>query len=70
MYFECTVKISDESIKDFLQDYAGYSDEEVEEMSSSELQNQVIEAVNDILGDHFSDYFVFDKDSIVLTTFD
>lgn len=63
-YLTCVVKISEESLKEHLCDYLDES--EVENMSTYELQAQATQAVEGVLGDFFSDYWVIDEDSIVI----
>ena len=64
MYYECTVKVSDEAVKEYLQEYGGYSEEEVESMSSHTLQNEAREAVDTSLSNFMSDYYVTDENTI------
>ena len=67
MYYTCIVKVSEDQIKEFLTQFK--SEEEIEEMSECELQSEVTEAVQGILGDHFSDYYVIDDDCITVGEF-
>lgn len=69
-YFTCTVKVSKEDVKDFLQDVGGYTEEEVEDKTDFALQNEATEAVNGILSDYFSDYYVIDNNTVVVGDFD
>ena len=70
MYLTCTVKISDEDVKQFLQEVAGYEEEELEDMSDYRLQNEATEAISGVLSDHFSDYYVLDCNTITVGDFD
>lgn len=70
MYLTCVVKISDEDVKEFLQDVAGYDEEQVEDMTDFALQNEATEAINGVLSDHFSDYYVLDSNTVVVGDID
>jgi hypothetical protein len=70
MYLTCTVKISDESVKEFLQEVGGYSEEEVEDLTDFALQNEATEALNGVLSDYFSDYYVLDSNTVVVGEID
>ena len=70
MYYTCTVRISDDSVKEFLQEYAGYSEEEVEEMTSWEVQNEAREAIDGMLSNFVSDYQVFDNNTVFVGDID
>lgn len=70
MYLTCTVKISDESVKEFLQEVGGYSEEEVEDLTDFALQNETTEALNGVLSDYFSDYYVLDSNTVVVAEVD
>ena len=65
MYLECTVRIDEDSLKEHLMEM-GLDEETINEMDSSELQSECTEAVQGILGDYFSDYYVIDNESIVI----
>lgn len=56
----CTVKvqISEEDLKEYLSQYC-----DVEDM---DLDDEIVEVINGILQDHFSDYNVIGKDSFIL----
>ena len=64
MYYECKVRVSDEAVKEYLQEYVGYSEEEVNEMSSYDLENEAREVVDGILSNFMSDYQVYDKNVV------
>lgn len=70
MYLTCVVKVSDEDVKEFLQDVAGYDEEQVEDMTDFALQNEATEALNGILSDPFSDYYVLDSNTVVVGDID
>ena len=65
MYLECTVRIEEDALKEHLLDM-GLDEEQINEMDESELQNECTEAVQGILSDYFSDYYVIDSGSIVI----
>ena len=68
MYYSCLVKISEEDVKEFLTQF--YDEDEVEDMTEFKLQNEATEAVQAILGDHFSDYYVIDDNTLVVGDID
>ena len=70
MYYECVVKVSDDSIKEYLANYAGYSEEDIDTMTSYELQSQARDAIDGVMSDFFSDYYVIDKDTIYVGDID
>ena len=66
-YLKMIVKISKEDFKEYLLNYL--TEEEIE---NTNLQSEVVEAVNGILQEHFSDFQVYNEnclvwDNIVLT---
>lgn len=65
-YLTCTVKLSKEDLGEWLIGMDICDEEEVENMSNDELQSKATMALEGILSDHFSDYYVLDKDSIVV----
>lgn len=68
MYYSCLVKVSEDDIKEFLTQF--YDEEEVEDMTEDKLQNEATEAIQGILSDHFSDYYVIDDNTIVVGDLD
>lgn len=62
MYYTVSVKISEDSIKEALQDMAGYDEEEIESMN---LENEAVELINGFLSNYISDYTVYNKNSIL-----
>ena len=70
MYYTCTVRISDDSVKEFLQEYASYSEEELEAMTSWEVQNEAREAIDVMLSNFVSDYQVFDNNTVFIGDID
>ena len=68
MYYSCLVKVSEDDIKEFLTQF--YDEEEVEDMTEYKLQNEATEAIQGILSDHFSDYYVIDDNTIVVGELD
>ena len=66
-YYTCLVKLNKDDLKEWLTNY--YDEEEVENMSEYELQSQATQAIDGILQDHFSDFVVIDKDTVVLGDF-
>lgn len=63
-YATLTVKVSKEDIKSFLSNF--YDEEDLEDM---DVEDKAVDCVEGILSDHFSDYYVFDKNCIVLGEF-
>ena len=70
MYYECVVRVSEDSLKEHLQNFGGYSEEELDTMTSYELQNQARDAVDGVISDFFSDFYVIDKDTIYVGDID
>ena len=68
MYYSCLVKVSEDAIKEFLTQF--YDEEEVEDMTEYKLQNEATEAIQGILSDHFSDYYVIDDNTVVVGDLD
>lgn len=66
MYYECKVKVSDEAVKEYLKNYGGYSEEELDSMTSYEVQNQAREAIDGTMSEFFSDYYVTDENTIYI----
>ena len=66
-YFTCTVKVSKEDVVDFLKNF--YDEEEVEDWTDYKLQDCATEAVQGILSDYFSDFFVIDSNTLVVGDF-
>ena len=64
MYYAMKVLVEEDSVKEFLQDIAAYSEDEVEEMNRDDLQNEAREAVSGILSNELSDYLVLDRNSV------
>ena len=62
MYYTVSVKISEDSIKEALQDMAGYDEEEIESMN---LENEAVELIDGFLSNYISDYTVYNKNSIL-----
>ena len=62
MYYTVSVKISEDSIKEALQDIAGFSEEEIENMN---LEDEAVELINGFLSNYISDYTVYNKNSIL-----
>ena len=60
-YYTVKVKVSEESLKEYLSQYFG--EEEIEEMN---LDDECTEVINVILQDHFTDFFVIGKNSLFL----
>lgn len=63
-YYTVTVKLSEDSLKEYLLNY--YDEEDIENM---DLQNEATEAINGILSNEFSDYFCIDKNTLVFGDF-
>ena len=70
MYYECVVRVSEDSLKEYLQNFGGYSEEELDTMTSYELQNQARDAIDGVMSDFFSDFYVIDKDTIYVGDID
>ena len=62
MYYTVSVKINEDSIKEALQDIAGYNEEEIENMN---LENEAVELIDGFLSNYISDYTVYNKNSIL-----
>ena len=65
-YLTSTVKLSKESLGEWLKDMDICNEEELENMSDFEWQNKATMAIEGILSDHFSDYYVIDRNSITI----
>lgn len=64
-YCTMLLKISKDDIKSFLSNF--YSDEDLDNMDA---EDEATETVSGILSDHFSDYYVLDKNTIVVGDID
>ena len=62
MYYTVSVKISEDSIKEALQDMAGYNEEEIDQMN---LEDEAVELIDGFLSNYISDYTVYNKNSIL-----
>lgn len=62
MYYTVSVKVSEDSIKEALQNIAGYDEEEIENMN---LENEAVELIDGFLSNYISDYTVYNKNSIL-----
>lgn len=62
MYYTVSVKISEDSIKEALQDIAGYDEEEIDQMN---LEDEAVELIDGFLSNYISDYTVYNKNSIL-----
>lgn len=62
MYYTVSVKISEDDVKEVLQDIAGYNEEEIENMN---LENEAVELIDGFLSNYISDYTVYNKNSIL-----
>ena len=58
-----TVKINEDDVRNFLETVGGYDEEEIAELN---LKDEAVEIINEILMDYFSDYAVYNKNSILL----
>lgn len=63
-YYTMTVKVSKEDIVDYL---LNFYDEE--DLTFKDLESEATQAVEGILSDHFSDYYVIDKHTICIGEF-
>ena len=63
MYYTMTVKINEDDVRNFLETVGGYDEEEIAELN---LKDEAVEIINEILMDYFSDYAVYNKNSILL----
>lgn len=63
MYYTMTVKINEDDVRNFLETVGGYDEEEIAELN---LEDEAVEIINEILMDYFSDYAVYNKNSILL----
>ena len=59
-YIKMTVKISKEDFKKYLSSYLTK-----EELEITNLKDEAIEAVNGILQEHFSDFQVYNENSVI-----
>ena len=64
-YITLTLKISKEDIKEFLLNF--YDEEQVENMN---MEREASEAVSGVLQNEFSDFFVVDRDTVIVGDFD
>lgn len=62
MYYTVSVKVSEDDVKEALQNIAGYDEEEIENMN---LENEAVELINGFLSNYISDYTVYNKNSIL-----
>lgn len=60
-YYECKVKIGEDSLKEYLSNFL--DEEEIEHM---DFDDEVVECVNGILSNYISDYSVVGKNTIEL----
>lgn len=63
-YLTCVVKVNKEDLKEFLSNF--YDEEDIENMSEWALQSQLTSSLEGILSDHLSDFYVIDKDTVVV----
>ena len=61
MYYTVSVKISEDDVKEVLQN-EGFSEEEIENMN---LENEAVELIDGFLSNYISDYTVYNKNSIL-----
>lgn len=59
-YIKMTVKLSKEDFKEYLSNYLTE-----EELEITNLKDEAVEAVNGILQEHFSDFQVYNENSVV-----
>ena len=64
-YVTLMLKISKDDIMNFLLNF--YSPEEIENMN---IEREASEAVSGVLQNEFSDFFVIDKDTVIVGDFD
>lgn len=60
-YYTVTVKLSENDLKEWLQNF--YDEEDIEYMN---LQDEATEAIRGILSNEFSDYYCIDDGTIVV----
>lgn len=70
MYFEMKVLVEEDAVREFLEEIAGYSSEEVSEMDMDELHTEAREAVSGILSNELTDYLVLDRNSLTIGNID
>ena len=63
-YYEVTVKLGQDDLKEYLQNFC--DEEAIENM---DLQNEATEVINGILNDHFSDFYCIDCNTYVVGDF-
>ena len=61
MYYTVSVKVSEDDVKEVLQN-EGFSEEEIENMN---LENEAVELIDGFLSNYISDYTVYNKNSIL-----
>lgn len=61
MYYTVSVKISEDDVKEVLQN-EGFSEEEIENMN---LEDEAVELIDGFLSNYISDYTVYNKNSIL-----
>ena len=65
-YLTSTVKLSKEDLGEWLQNMDICNEKELEGMSDFEWQNKATMAIEGILSDHFSDYYVIDRNTVTV----
>ena len=65
MYFRMNVLVDEDAVREYLEEYAGYSSEEIEDMDMDDLQSEAKEIVSSALSNEVSDYLVLDRNSLV-----
>ena len=58
-YLKCIVKIEEDDLKYHLQNFM--DEETIENLTLEELQEQATQAVQGILSDYFSDFWILDE---------
>lgn len=66
MYFRMNVLVDEDAVREYLEEYAGYSSEEIEDMDMNDLQSEAKEIVSSALSNEVSDYLVFDKNNLII----
>lgn len=65
MYFKMNVLVDEDAVREYLEEYAGYSSDEIEEMDMDDLQSEAREIVSSTLSNEISDYLVIDNNTLV-----
>ena len=65
MYFAMKVLVDEDAVREYLEEFAGYSSDEISEMEMDDLQSEAREIVSSALSNEISDYLVIDRNTLV-----